>query len=111
MRRCEARGDSWRIEISSDLRAGRNELEIDVTNVWANRLIGDEQFPADVTWEIGDPTIKSGYYLKEFPDWFLKNQPRPVKERLTFTTWNYFEKDAPLVRSGLIGPVRLFVEA
>jgi hypothetical protein len=101
----------WRVEITAALRPGKNVLEIDVTNVWANRLIGDEQYPADVKWEPGDPKFKAGYYLKEFPDWFLKNEPRPTKDRLTFTTWNYFEKDAPLVPSGLMGPVRLFIKA
>lgn len=99
----------WRIEITSALKAGKNKLEIRVTNVWANRLIGDEQFPADVTWEPGEPRFKAGYYLKEFPDWFLKNEDRPVKERHTFTTWNYFEKDSALISSGLLGPVRLLV--
>lgn len=101
----------WRVEITATLRSGKNVLEIEVTNVWANRLIGDEQYPADVKWEPGDPKFKAGYYLKEFPDWFLKNEPRPTKDRLTFTTWNYFEKDAPLVPSGLTGPVRLFIKA
>lgn len=100
----------WRMEITSALKQGNNELEVDVTNVWANRLIGDEQHPPDVHWEPGDPRFKAGYYLKEFPDWFLKGEARPVKERLTFTTWNYFEKDSPLLSSGLMGPVRLLKE-
>jgi hypothetical protein len=101
----------WRLDVTGVLKRGRNTLEIAVTNVWANRLIGDEQHPADIVWEMGDPRFKSGCFLKEFPDWFLKNEPRPVKERLTFTTWNYFEKDSPLVSSGLLGPVRLLREA
>src|SRR5215217_226809 len=53
------------------------------------------------------PGYNSGHFLKEFPDWFLKNQPRPSKGRYCFTTWNYFSKDSPLVSSGLIGPVRI----
>jgi hypothetical protein len=100
----------WQIEITGTARAGKNRLEIAVTNVWANRLIGDEQHPPDIDWELGDPDAKGGYYLKEFPDWFLKNEPRPVKERLTFTTWNYFHKDSPLEPSGLMGPVRILTE-
>ncbi len=101
----------WRIELTRALRPGKNRLEIDVANVWANRLIGDEQHPADVQWEPGDPRFKAGSYLKEFPDWFLKGEARPVKERLTFTTWNYFDKDSALVPSGLLGPVRLLEQA
>ena len=96
----------WRIKISPGLlKAKNNKLEIAVTNVWANRLIGDEQEPADMVWLPGH--MNQGDYLKEFPDWFLKNQPRPSKGRYTFTTWNYFKKDSPLIPSGLLGPVTI----
>ncbi|MDP9038714.1 MAG: hypothetical protein M3O02_05485 [Acidobacteriota bacterium] len=102
----------WRIDISSAVVAGQNSIEIAVTNVWANRLIGDEQEPADITWQMGDPVLKGGYFLKEFPDWFLNNQPRPSSSRYTFTTWNYFhKKDTPLLPSGLLGPVQVLVES
>ena len=80
----------WRIDISSTLRDGQNAIEIAVANGWANRLIGDEQEPADITWQMGDPVFKGEYFLKEFPEWFLKQEPRPSKGRYTFTTWNYF---------------------
>ena len=100
----------WRIDVSSHLKRGDNVVEIAVTNVWANRLIGDEQQPADIEWQVGEPKFKSGDFLKQFPDWFLKDEPRPSRERYTFTTWNYFKKDSPLVPSGLLGPVRLLRE-
>jgi hypothetical protein len=29
------------------LRSAGNELEIEVTNLWPNRIIGDQQLPAD----------------------------------------------------------------
>jgi hypothetical protein len=90
------------------VKARRNKLKIKVTNVWANRLIGDEQQPADSAFGRGD--MGFGGPLKEFPDWFLKGQPRPSKGRFTFTTWNYFTKDSPLVSSGLLGPVKLVAE-
>ena len=101
----------WRIEVTSAIKSGDNLIEIAVTNVWANRLIGDEQEPPDWIWEVGDPKIGSGEFMKEFPDWFLKNEPRPSKGRFTFTTWNYFHKDSPLTPSGLLGPVRLMTES
>lgn len=97
----------WRVEITKHLKPGANTVAISVTNVWANRLIGDEQYPADIIWQIGEPKFKSGYFLKEFPEWFLKDEKRPTKERLTFTTWNYFDKNSALEPSGLLGPVRL----
>ncbi len=99
----------WQVKLPSGLLKGNaNELEIEVTNVWANRLIGDEQQPADCLWLPGH--ISGGNSLKEFPDWFLNNTPRPSKERYCFTTWNYFTKDSPLISSGLLGPVRIMQE-
>ena len=101
----------WRVDITAAIAAGENKVEIAVTNVWANRLIGDEQEPADVTWQAGDPVLKGGFYMKELPDWFLRNTPRPSVGRFTFTTWNYFnDKNTPLQPSGLRGPVRIVTE-
>ncbi|MCX6877746.1 MAG: glycosyl hydrolase [Verrucomicrobia bacterium] len=98
----------WRITLPPDcLKVGSNQLEIEITNVWANRLIGDEQEPADCEWL---PGHMGGSFLKRIPDWFVKNEPRPSKGRFCFTTWNYFTKDSPLVPSGLLGPVRLMTE-
>jgi hypothetical protein len=99
----------WRVDISDVAREKANSLEIEITNVWANRLIGDEQEPADCDWY---PVSEAhqwcrGVPLRELPDWFLKGQPRPSTGRYCFTTWNYFRKDSPLVPSGLLGPVRL----
>ncbi len=96
----------WRIKIPVGLlKARANQLEIEVTNVWANRLIGDEQEPADCEWLPGH--MNAGNFLKAFPDWFLNKEPRPSKGRYCFTTWNYFTKNSPLVSSGLLGPVRI----
>ena len=102
----------WRIALPADtLKAGTNQLEIEITNVWANRLIGDEQEPVDTEWLPGQmPGYVGGAYLKRFPDWFVKNEPRPSPGRFTFTTWNYFTKDSLLIPSGLLAPVRLMTE-
>lgn len=96
----------WSVELPRGLLMGKgNSLEIEVTNVWTNRLVGDEQEPPDCEWLPGH--MGNGGFLKEFPDWFLKGEERPSKGRFCFTTWNYFSKDSPLVPSGLIGPIRL----
>jgi hypothetical protein len=100
----------WRIDLTDAIQTGENILQIVVTNVWANRLIGDEQQPPDWTWEDGDPDIKSGQFMKELPQWFLEGKPRPSSKRYTFTTWNYFTPTSPLVPSGLLGPVRVIAE-
>jgi len=89
----------FRIDIAKAAKAGDNELEVQVTNLWPNRLIGDEQEPEDVEW--------NGIVLKKWPDWLLKGEPRPVLARKTFTTWHHWRKDSPLQPSGLLGPVLL----
>jgi hypothetical protein len=96
----------WGVEIPAGLlKPTGNELEIEVTNVWANRLIGDEQEPTDCEWLPG--YMGHGGYLKRFPDWFVKKEQRPSKGRRCFVTWNYFTKDSPLIPSGLLGPVTI----
>ncbi len=37
----------WRLEITSALKAGANELEIEVINLWPNRRIGDASLPVE----------------------------------------------------------------
>lgn len=101
----------WSVRIPAGLLKSKgNALTVEVTNVWANRLIGDEQEPDDCEWLPNRYFYNSGKYLKEFPDWFLKHQPRPSKGRYCFTTWDYFSKDSPLIPSGLMGPVRVLGE-
>ena len=87
----------YRVDITGAAKAGRNELEVRITNLWPNRLIGDEQYPDDCEWR--------GITIARWPDWMVKGEPRPVKERVTFTTWKHWHKNSPLLPSGLIGPV------
>jgi hypothetical protein len=100
------------LNVTDAIKLGSNHIEIQVTNLWPNRLIGDEQEPEDCSWGkvFDDPRTPPGAVgkpLAEFPSWFLSNQPRPSALRYTFTTWNYFRKDSPLLESGLLGPVTL----
>ncbi|NIA28823.1 MAG: glycoside hydrolase family 2 [Actinobacteria bacterium] len=67
----------FRVNITNAIKPGENELEIEVTNLWPNRLIGDQ---------------------------FL-----PEEKRYTRTNVQKFTKDSPLLESGLLGPVRIFV--
>jgi hypothetical protein len=99
----------WGVHVPAGLlKPSGNHLEIAVTNVWANRMIGDEQEPADCDWQPGH--MGHGGYLKRFPDWFVKGQKRLSSDRYTFATWNYFNRDSKLVSSGLLGPVRMMAE-
>ena len=109
-------GTLWRppftIDITEALLGGDNLLKVDVTNLWVNRMVGDEQEPDDVEWSEpvafgaapNSPTI--GRFMKEVPEWLSLGQPRPSK-RKAVVSFKFFEKDTPLLRSGLIGPVVL----
>jgi hypothetical protein len=65
----------WRVEITEAVRGRGNELEIDVVNLWPNRLIGDAGLPPE--------------------------------KQLTKTNVRTFKAGAPLLPSGLLGPVKL----
>ncbi len=97
----------FRIEVSKALHAGANTLEVDVTNLWVNRLIGDEQHPADLKYHNIDMKWFTNRSLVEWPDWLTHGKQRPVPERVTFSTWKHYKADDPLQPSGLIGPVTL----
>ena len=111
-------GVAWKaphwVDISQALKVGANAVEIEVTNTWANRLIGDEQETADSTfieaekrWKDKDgKPLSVGRMLGEFPEWMMKNQPRPGN-RVGFCSWNYFTKNSPLLDAGLLGPVQV----
>ena len=99
--------EPYEVRVSSgDLRKGENAIEIEFTNVWANRLIGDEQEEPDCKFV--KAVYPGGWYLESFPKWFKGGiASRPSKGRKCFTDWNYFTKDSKLTPSGLLGPVRL----
>jgi len=47
----------WRVDITRAVQAKGNRLEIDVANLWPNRLVGDSALPAEerVTWTTWSP--------------------------------------------------------
>jgi len=88
----------WRVKIANVVKDKGNQLEIEVVNLWRNRLIGDENMPDD------------GVKDKKWPEWLLEGKPR-TSGRYTFTTHRYFKKDMQLEVSGLLGPVLIQVES
>jgi alpha-L-rhamnosidase len=99
------------MDVTGLLHPGENRLEIEVTNTWANALIGDEQIPPDfkVPKDFDWGKNRYGYQIPEFPDWFVKGENRP-SARKTFTTWIYHNKESKLQPAGLVGPVCLRFE-
>ncbi len=91
----------YRTEITALVRPGENTLEIEVTNLWPNRLIGDEQQPPE--YEYAGTT--GG--IKAIPEWYAQGKPKPPSPRVAFATWKWYSQDDPLLESGLLGPVKL----
>lgn len=86
----------WRIDISSALKEGDNELEIEVANRWINRLLGDSQEP--------DANVRT----VKFKNGLMGGQEYTTG-RYTFTTraaMASFRFTEPLP-SGLLGPVQI----
>jgi hypothetical protein len=65
------------VDVTDAVKAGSNKLEVKVTNCWKNRILGDWKVPAD--------------------------------QKVTWTLYPFYhdDKEAPLMESGLLGPVRL----
>jgi len=78
----------WTVSLAGAARAGRNELEIDVTNTWVNRLIGDAALPEN----------------ERFTKTHARREPG-VKYPMP-RLHGYLATDS-LMRSGLLGPVEI----
>lgn len=65
----------FKLDITSALKSGKNDLKAIVTNLWVNHLIGDAQLG--------------------------------VEKKITYTSLPFYQADAPLQPSGMMGPVKL----
>jgi hypothetical protein len=90
----------FRINLDGVLKSGINTLEVRITNLWPNRLIGDEHLPLDYE--------RKGVGIDKWPDWLLNKTERPTK-RTTFASYVHWEKNSELLTSGLLGPVKIVV--
>jgi hypothetical protein len=109
----------FRVDITDAMRPGANDVSVAVTSLWPNRMIGDAQHPdpyprVDTEWPIGERFAADGSKtevmarkLVTLPDWYREGKAKPNDGRVTFSTWTFFQKDEPLLDSGLLGPVRL----
>jgi len=89
----------WRVPLGAGLKQAGNQLEIEVVNLWPNRLIGDGQLPKDqrrtkTNVRTYDTPVPADMILcPECTDVAATGKPRQ------------------LLRSGLLGPVKLRVSA
>lgn len=77
----------WSVDVTSARKAGENELVVEVTNCWANRLIGDCSLPEDKR--------------------FTHTNVRMLPERGKYRDYQTFSAKDTLLTSGLIGPVSI----
>ncbi|WP_282122033.1 glycosyl hydrolase [Algibacter mikhailovii] len=90
----------YRLNIDDAVVKGTNTLEVKITNLWPNRLIGDEQLPLDYE--------RKGPHIKQWPEWLLNKTNRPT-DRQTLAAFKHWHKDSELQPSGLLGPVKIVV--
>ena len=95
-------GILWKPPFESDIstvaRPGTNTIEIKVTNLWPNRLIGDEQLPPIANG--ASPTVPSPLWSVG-PRGCWKESPAPPDDRRS--RLETLGKDAALFESGLFG--------
>ncbi len=77
----------WQAELTGALKPGRNELEIEVTNAWANRLVGDAALPPEQRITKSNLSFEKG--------------------KRTLKAFQGFASEDALQPSGLQGPVRV----
>jgi hypothetical protein len=96
----------FRTDITPFLKEGVNRIEVKITNVWANRLIGDAYFPEEMEWY-----DFHGVRLPErWPEWLKNGELRPASKRVAWTTrGGIYHRTDPLLPAGLLGPVKLIV--
>ena len=90
----------FKVNINDFVKKGKNTLEVKITNLWSNKLIGDEKLPLDIE--------RKGYKTKALPDW-LSNGTDRTSGRITFPSWNHYKKNDTLLTSGLLGPAKINV--
>ena len=107
----------WRPPFRQDITAALGDssakemkVEIRVTNLWPNRLIGDDvECAEDCEWKKDTGFWDKGA-IERIPDWVRRGEKSPTG-RCTFASWKHWDKDDDPLPSGLLGPVALRVES
>ncbi len=92
----------YKTDVTSYLRSGENSITILVTNLYPNRIIGDEHLSEKYAYdEYGR--------IKQLPSWY-KNNENIERDRVLFLPWKYYSATDPLLESGLLGPTILYLK-
>ena len=90
----------WRVNVGNALRARGNRLEIEVVNLWPNRLIGDGGLPKQDRLTKTNVRTYERNLPASFPCWWNLDCEERKKTGAP----------ANLLSSGLLGPVRLLTD-
>ncbi|HEX7632446.1 MAG TPA: glycosyl hydrolase, partial [Lacunisphaera sp.] len=74
--------EPYRLDITESLEIGTNQLEVRVATLWPNRLIGDEQLPAENNYGIRDEQGNDPHGILQLPAWYREGQPKPPGGRI-----------------------------
>ena len=105
----------FRFDITAIVAPGINKAEIEVTNLWHNRLIGDELAPDDCEWgpiqkfSTSGPPDSIGRHILRIPEWLLNSEIQRKSGRITFSSFKFVTSTSQLIESGLMGPVTIEV--
>ena len=81
--------EPYQLDVTGKLTTGENSLVVEVANTWSNRLVGDALLGEDYT------------------NTNIRRTIIPVAPFEQGDQTRYEWKDVPLIRSGLLGPVRI----
>lgn len=88
----------WRIEVTGKLKPGANTLEVDVTNTWHNRMLGEiKKYGKAGTFDEGNPKA-----------WLGKQPTAPA--RLNFPSGRAMDVGDEPLPAGLLGTTQLETE-
>lgn len=98
----------YSVDITAQVVPGRNTVEIEVTNRWVNRLMGDYKLPQDVVYQNKPSKGPSWGIIESFPDWIGNPDKEKARQRSTFVTYaTSYKPQDKVPASGLIGPVQV----
>ena len=100
----------YNMDITNALVKGKNDIKVNVANLWINRIVGDQELAEDCEWTTNTGSTARGMGLAKMPDWVIEGKESPAG-RKAFVSWKWDHiKGKELLPSGLLGPVCIKVQ-